>query len=351
METANYTVEYLSSYSEKDAQWDRHRAVVDTVSGFYKDSDEPDMHKLGKRTYECSRTLVFNRGTNEDGEMCLNLQRVFLCHCRLCTVCMWARTRVWRRRFIISLPQIIKYNPSARFLFLTLTLRNCQITDLNKTIKAMSKAFSRLMDRRSVKSVVLGYARSCEVTKSPDGKAHPHFHVLLVVKPSYFGLEYIKHSQWVKLWQESLKVDYEPSVRIEAVKPKSGDRTNEKDRLGIGDHAGLVNAVLEVAKYSTKPSDLVGEPRDKKGKLLGWHSEISHQEWFLELTRQIHGTKHVVLGGILRQYITDEEPSEDEILTSMNDDNDILNVDADDLFFFNWWSDNKKYWRKKQINS
>jgi hypothetical protein len=101
-----------------------------------------------------------------------------------------------------------------------------------------------------------------------------------------------------------------------------------------------------VAKYSTKPSDLIGEPRDKDGKLLGWHSEISHKDWFLELTRQIHGTKHVVLAGILRQYMTDEEPNEEEILESMNDENDILNVDSDDLFFFNWWRDCKKYYRK-----
>ena len=342
-ETVDQTVQYLASYGEKDAQWDKHRANLDTIIGYYKSSDE--FESLAKRTYSCSRHLLFKRVTDIEGNKALKLQRVFTCKCRLCTVCSWARTRVWRRRFLISLPQVIQYNPTARFVFLTLTVKNCDITDLNTTIKLMSKAFTKMMKRRTVDRVVIGYARSCEVTKSVNGTAHPHFHVLLMVKQSYFTRDYIKQGDWVKLWQESLQVDYTPVVDIRSVKPKKeiSDRTEQK--IELGDHAGLIDSVLEVAKYGTKPSDLIGEPRDKKGKLLGYTGKISHRDWFLELTRQIHGVKHVVLAGILKQYMTDEDPNEDEILNAVNDEKDILNIDSDDLFFFNWWTDVKKYVR------
>ena len=324
METTEFTVNYLSSYSEKDSSWDKHRAVVDTITDYYRDTD---LDKLAKRTYSCSRVLTFSQSTGQDGKAKLKLQRVFMCHCRLCTICMWSRTRVLRRRFLISLPQIIKYNPTARFLFLTLTVRNCPIDELNKTIKDMTKAFAKLMDRRSVKRVVLGYARSLEVTKSHDGTAHPHMHILLMVKPAYFSREYINQEEWAKLWQESLKVEYSPVVDIRAVKPKKqkvkqivGDRTN--DLPDLGDHAGLIDAVLEVSKYSCKPSDLVGAPKDKDGNYLKYTGELSHKEWFLELTRQLHGTKHLVCGGIFRQYMTDEEPEPEEILEAFNEEED-----------------------------
>ena len=343
MQTVKTTVNYLASYSEKDAQWDKHRKNLDTITSYYKHCDE--FESLAERTYSCSRHLLFKRASDSDGNSAIKLQRVFTCKVRLCTICSWARTRVWRRRFLISLPQVIQYNPTARFIFLTLTVKNCDVTDLNATIKLMSKAFTKMMKRRGVDRVVLGYARSCEITKSVDGTAHPHFHILLMVRPSYFANDYIKQNDWVKLWQESLQVDYTPVVDIRSVKPKKEKSDRFDKKINLGDHAGLINAVLEVAKYGTKPSDLIGEPRDKKGKLLGYTGEINHRDWFLELTRQVSGIKHVVLGGILKQYMTGEEPNEDEILNAVNDEKDILNIDSDDLFFFNWWTDVKKYGR------
>lgn len=343
VKTDKNPVQYLASYGEKDAQWDRHRRNLETITSYYRHCEE--FESLAERTYSCSRYLLFKRATDADGKSAIKLQRVFTCKVRFCTICSWARTRVWRRRFLISIPQVIQYNPSARFIFLTLTVKNCPIDELNKTIKLMSKAFKRLMDRRGIKRVVLGYARSCEVTKSVDGSAHPHFHVLLMVKSSYFTRDYIKQDEWSQYWKESLQVDYTPVTDVRVVKPKkeNGDRTDSK--VDLGDHTGMIHAVLEVAKYGTKPSDLIGEPRDKKGKKLGYTGEISHRDWFLELTRQMAGVKHVVLGGILRQYMTDEEPNEDEILNAVNDEKDILNVDGDDLFFFNWWTDVRKYGR------
>ena len=48
--------------------------------------------------------------------------------------------------------------------------------------------------------------------------AHPHFHALLLVKPSYFAKGYIKQSDWVEMWAKALRADYLPSVNVKAVK-------------------------------------------------------------------------------------------------------------------------------------
>ena len=48
--------------------------------------------------------------------------------------------------------------------------------------------------------------------------AHPHFHALLLVKPSYFTINYIKQGDWVEMWAKALRADYLPSVNVKAVK-------------------------------------------------------------------------------------------------------------------------------------
>ena len=48
--------------------------------------------------------------------------------------------------------------------------------------------------------------------------AHPHFHALLLVKPSYFTINYTKQGDWVEMWAKALRADYLPSVNVKAVK-------------------------------------------------------------------------------------------------------------------------------------
>ena len=104
------------------------------------------------------------------------------------------------------------------------------------------------------------------------------------------------------MWRQCLRVDYRPVVDIRAVKlalvPDS-KRLNPLPR-------NMWQAVAEILKYAVKPSDMV---RD--------------HDWFLELTDQLHGTRGVAIGGILKRYIVDrkresllrepgEEPTEAE---------------------------------------
>ena len=54
-------------------------------------------------------------------------------------------------------------------------------------------------------------------------RAHPHYHALLLVKPSYFTKNYIKQSEWVEMWQKALRADYAPSVNVKTVKQFAED--------------------------------------------------------------------------------------------------------------------------------
>ena len=49
---------------------------------------------------------------------------------------------------------------------------------------------------------------------------HPHFHLLLICRPSYFSNNYISQQKWVELWQKAAKLDYKPQVYVKAVHKK-----------------------------------------------------------------------------------------------------------------------------------
>ena len=79
--------------------------------------------------------------------------------------------------------------PDASMGILTLTVKNPPVTELRDTLKHMNDSWQRLIQTKRFKSGVAGFLRTTEVTRGNDGKmmAHPHFHALLLVKPSYFA--------------------------------------------------------------------------------------------------------------------------------------------------------------------
>lgn len=61
---------------------------------------------------------------------------------------------MWQARFYQSLPKIVTEHPAARWLFLTLTVRNCSIDALGETLTAMNAGFQRLKDRKEFRHVL-----------------------------------------------------------------------------------------------------------------------------------------------------------------------------------------------------
>lgn len=293
----------LQDVSERDKPWDKHRKSTDKVASYYR--GDGDFNKYAIRMDFCSQLLDFKL-VPEEREYKLKLNTARFCRVRNCPVCQWRRSLMWKAKAYKILPQIVDAYPKHRWLFLTLTVRNCQITELRDTLQSMNKSWQRMTQRK--KFPVIGWIRSTEVTRGKDGSAHPHFHCLLLVKPSYFGKSYIKQKEWVELWRSCLRVDYDPVLDIRPV--KQGNQ--------------LMELVPEILKYCVKESDLVVD-----------------QEWFLELTRQMHKMRTVATGGVLKEYlkILEEEP---EDLIGKDDTKTEDEVDEGHLYF-DWRYEEKKY--------
>jgi len=196
---------------------------------------------------------------------------------------------MWQRRFLEAIPKIEQAAPKARWIFLTLTVRNCEPTEIKATTKLMNEAFKRLTKLKEWPAI--GWAKSLEITRNPtDNTAHPHLHCLLLVPNSYFqGSCYIKQARWQHLWQQSLRVDYLPVCNVQAVKPKQGTTLS-----------GIASAVLEVFKYSVKASDLTADP-----------------DFLTALTNQTYRARAIGLGGLIKELVSSDEakPAPDMELT------------------------------------
>jgi len=59
-------------------------------------------------------------------------------------------------------------------VILTLTVKNCEITELRKTLDWMHESFKRMSKLKAFP--VQGSIKATEVTMGQDGMAHPHFH-------------------------------------------------------------------------------------------------------------------------------------------------------------------------------
>jgi len=294
--------QFLTDYSPRDKPWDVHRAQAQSVEGVYSGTV---FDSLAGRIRDCTGHLgfVWSDPDPETGECYLKLRSAHFCRVRHCPVCQWRRSLLWQARFLKALPSIEQNYPSARWLFLTLTVRNCKLTDLRRTIQDMNKAWNRFVQRKEF-DVVQGWIRTTEVTRGRDDSSHPHFHVLMMVKPSYFGKSYITQSRWTELWQECARLDYKPIVNVKAVKPKLG--------LGSIDQTPLRRAVSETLKYSVKPQDM----RD---------------DWLIQLTQQVHHLRFIASGGVLKNVLREGEETESDLLLA--DDPSATDASEPDVYF------------------
>ena len=312
---------WLSDLSPNDKVWDDHRANVEVIEQMYRSLG---YDRYPERLNDCSRLLEFALKQDSDSNSLFKLQGAKFCRLRWCPVCQWRRTLMWRSRFYKAIPLIRVEYPTYKFLFLTLTVENCEVSELRKTVDWMNKSWSKLIKRKRFPA--RGFVKAIEITKSKNSLAHPHFHCILIVPSKYFKTkDYVSHNEWKKLWQQSLKVDYEPQVNIKKVKLlKSRERKISK-RLSkeLTENDIVFYGLMECLKYSVKESDLMSDP-----------------EWLDAITQQLHKTRAISLGGIFKEYLSEDEP-EDLINTELEQDIEILEADA--RFRFGWKEEVKRY--------
>ena len=328
--------DFLSVISPKDKPWDDHRLQADQVASILANG-LPYHQRQAERMRECAKSLDFGWVIEsiETGEIRLRLKKAQFCRVRTCPICQWRRAKMWVARFYQAFPKIYADHPDLRYVLLTLTVRNCPVLKLRETIQQMNGAWQRLVQRKVWPA--LGFIRSLEITRAKDGAAHPHYHCLLAVPPSYFGKKYLSTAKWALMWQEALRIDYTPICDVRLVKPKKWKKQRQTSPLGLQEvlmdevrnaiispevfnegggrefydvHCEtlqptpvevLLSSITEVIKYAVKPSDMVADP-----------------DWLLALVDELRNARAVAVGGILRQYLSEEEPQ--NLVTESEDD-------------------------------
>lgn len=339
----------LADHSPRDADLDLYHFAKELQKSIFE--TDKDFYKKSQRLAMCSNFLNFKVYSDKKEELHHKLHKAHFCRVRNCPMCQVRRSLLLRSRFFKLVPEL---PDNLEFLFLTFTVRNCEIKDLKETIALMNNAWKRIINLKSLHfpKWLVGWFRSIEVTRQfidvseynqelfddlPQDKAHPHFHILLAVKKDYFYNFYISQAKWTEIWKNALRVDYTPIVHIKKIKSLTKQDVNnitdsqdtddlDADKLRT---LSIRKAVLEVSKYSVKPSDFFEKALKVKQNDLNATLEsqdlsklITERDryWFLEYCRQVHKLRFNASGGLFKELLS----KIDEDYENGSDDNLIF---------------------------
>ena len=296
----------------KDNNWkERKESTLDLAASYKRIGSNKHY-----RVLDCSTFLEFKLTTVND----LKLTSANFCKVRLCPMCSWRRSlKIFGQ--VSKVMDHVEENYNYRYIFLTLTVRNCYGEDLRDTLDLMTKSFNKLSERKAFKQAVKGYFRSLEITyNKKDNTYHPHFHMILAVDNSYFNQSkiYLSQEKWTNLWKSCLRVDYTPIVDVRRIK---------KD-----DNKDFGKAVAETAKYTVKAEDFL--IRDEKGNI----QENLTDEVVETLDNALHRKRLTAFGFKFKEIHKklNLDDAEDGDLT--NTDNEELREDLTNIILRYQWN-------------
>ena len=265
-------------------------------------TEKPIMTERGFLSFmECGDFLLFAR--KHDNK--LKLARANFCKSRICNMCNWRRSLKLFGQVSQVIEAIRAKNIKVRYLFLTLTVKNCKSDKLTETINQLNAGFSRLVNKNNNKTKptkiacnLLGYMKAMEITYNvKDDTYHPHIHCILAVRPTYFNTgNYMKYEDIQALWQKCMNIDYAPQVNVRAI--KAGNSTPK--------------AIAELAKYPTKIATVLSVPADRQEEVL------------YTLATVIKGRRLITFGGLFKDVKSELG------LADVEKDNNLVNVGDSD---------------------
>lgn len=255
---SNYSILDDKTATGKKRDWRgkkvRSSLMAAHYEGLEKRTGAPYYGKKAEKVCDCAECLAFRRD-KETGR--LRLYQAYFCKVRLCPMCAWRRSlKIAYHNKLIVEEANRQYKPA--WIFLTLTVKNVEGDHLKQTITDMMQGFRKLFQYKKVKSGTLGFFRALEITKNHEENTyHPHFHVLIPVKRSYFtGKSYIKQAEWTSLWKRAMKLDYTPIVHVQRVKGKKGIDAEAIEKE-VREAMEEQKAILEISKYPIKDTDVI----------------------------------------------------------------------------------------------
>ncbi len=262
--------------------------------------------KESEKIKQCGNYLEFifkeHQITKENKKKLANAN---FCKNRFCPVCSWRRTRNITGQLKEAFTAIQEKEKVAT-LFLTLTVSNPDVKDLKSTIAKMNKAFKRMSETKRFKNAILGYFKSIEILgdKTPKGQAHPHFHILLVVKESYFKKsDYINQKEFLQMWRDATRNQNITQVDVRRIKSKNENFSD------------IDSAIAETVKYAVKHSDLCKRTNED----------------FYYLYTQTKNLRFISAGGILKDHLNLIKIDED--LINLKKENEALWIEICRLIY------------------
>lgn len=270
--------------------------------------DKAGYVEYSERARTCATWLEY--GVMADGSK--RLSSANFCQLRLCPMCTARRAK----RAAYKLSQVldaVEAEHGAKFLFLTLTVKSVPGNALGDALGQLTTAWNKLMQHRQVVRAVKGWFRAIEITRG-DAGYHPHIHAILAVEPGYFSRksgQYITQKEWISRWRLALRVDYNPSVRIQTAK-------------GKGEVSAGRAAAVEAAKYATKDEEYI-DPRLPEGLAV---------EILRDYTVALHRRRLTAYGGWMKDAAAALEAEKEDLVHT--DDDSVREDVAELIEVYNW---------------
>lgn len=286
----------------KITNWEEKKLKTLDLSESYKRLGNQFINKH-YRVRDCGTYLEYKKFKDDSKK----LNQANFCKVRLCPMCSWRRSlKIFGQ--VSKVMDYISADKDYDYLFLTLTTRNCEGSQLSETIDNIFNAFKKMTKRKKYKDVIKGHFRALEVTHNLiTDTYHPHLHCILAVNKSYFKKSdnYITQKQWTSIWKEALKVDYNPIVDIRRFKDTKGK--------------GISKSIAEAAKYTVKSDDYIIRD-DITNEII---EDITDAAVYI-LDLALANRRLTAFGGILKEI---------HQLLNLDDaeDGDLVNTDNEDL--------------------
>lgn len=265
------------------------------------------------------------------------------CRDRQCVDCQAIKSFIWQKK-ISEVNEKLKEKLKAEdysFLFLTFTIKNPKVQDLNATLKLMNKAIYQLFKH---KKYILGGIRTTEITrgKSDKNECHPHFHLLLIVEKSFFDNKKIEVSNFGKhtlpAVEKQFSLEFQKYLKMYA--EKYGLTYNENDYKETKTGGPIVEVCRAVGEDKKTYINL-DNAVDNGGQIFGYILKYTvkgngkpddiifkNDRWFLEYDKQIKNVRLITPIGLYKKELAELDNFKDydfnEELEKIN--NKIQNV-------------------------
>lgn len=224
-ETSQERIEKTINELEKKKA--EHSKVIGTIITALKNTEHCS-NNIIERMLDCGSFISIDKSTGR-------INGANFCKNKLCPICQWRKSlKVYGE--IVQIQKVVE-EKTKKFVFMTLTLENTK--DLEDGINQILKGFYNFSNDRTFKKMSMGYIRTLEITYNHRKRTwHPHLHLIIATKKTYFEKDYQTQEQWANIWERCANVEYKPIIDIRMIKEENGEYSK---------------AIAEVSKYAIKP--------------------------------------------------------------------------------------------------